>query len=254
MTQQFEDAFIYFAPRDIVSGDFYWFAEVKSHKEMMLKPNPDGEEDYRIAPSKRIIVAADCTGHGVPGAFMTVMGNDFLDEIVNAQSITRPDRILERLDKRIKERLHGVRGTHGSGSVRDGMDMSILVVDEKRKQIQFAGAKNPLCRVRDGKMEVIKGSPYPLGSLPFKNRPKIFQMHTLDMKKGDIFYLYSDGFQDQFGGKKNRKYLSKRFRQFLYENSSLPMKVQKAALIHELKEWQGDRQQTDDILVVGVKV
>ncbi|MGF1533781.1 MAG: SpoIIE family protein phosphatase [Bernardetiaceae bacterium] len=235
LTSRFADAFVCFLPRDIVSGDFYWFSEAT---------------DPETGDLLKILVAADCTGHGVPGAFMTVMGNDFLDEIVNAQQVTQPVQILERLDKKIVERLHGQQRSN----VRDSMDISILVLHPSRNTVSVAGAKNPILRIRDGKATLIKGSPFSLGSLPYKGRPKTFTQQTLEVSEGDVFYLYSDGFQDQFGGEDNCKYLSKRFRDFLIQHSHLPMGLQKEALLHELHTWRKDRQQTDDILVIGIQV
>lgn len=252
LTEQFSDAFVLYSPRDIVSGDFYWFAELT-----VSEPGTAATDFPELfqAGKKKILVAGDCTGHGVPGAFMTVMGNDFLDEIVNAQQVIRPDEILRRMDQKIMQRLHGST-EYGSGRrhVRDGMDMSIFVMDETSGKAYFAGAKSPLCRVRNGKLTLFKGSASSVGNLPFKGREKIFRTEELDARPSDRFYLYSDGFQDQFGGDNNTKYLSKRFRALLADTSDLPMRDQKQKLALELVQWKGEHQQTDDVLVIGVEV
>ena len=225
----FEESFILYKPRDIVSGDFYWFAK---------------KEDCRV------IAVVDCTGHGVPGAFMTMMGNDLLNQIVYENNVTSPEAILNRLDKRVRRTLNQA----GSDTQRnDGMDISICVIDDDNKILSFAGAKQSICYVHRNKdqFEEIKGSPFPIGSSQIR-KEKIFTKHEIHFEYGDMIYLFTDGYQDQFGGKNNTKYLSKRFRQFLSEIHAKNFEEQRTALDQEIETWRGGHAQTDDILVVGL--
>ncbi|MFT5616960.1 MAG: serine phosphatase RsbU (regulator of sigma subunit) [Arenicella sp.] len=235
----FKESFVLFKPKDIVSGDFYWFGEC-SEKETQKK--------------KKIIIAADCTGHGVPGAFMTVLGSSLLNEIVNSYSIVQPDNILYELDKRIVAATHKqVESGQAESNVNDGMDMLVVVVDNWNAKLQFSGAKNPLYRVRNGEIEMFKGSKFPIGSSQFKTE-KVFDLVELEMLPKDRYYMSTDGFQDQFGGLNNSKFLRKRFRELLLSSSHLPMQAQKELLNKELSAWQGNMKQTDDILLVGFEV
>ncbi len=232
----FKEGFIFFKPKDIVSGDFFWFSQLFFNTAKKS--------------SRRILIAADCTGHGVPGAFMTVMGNALLDEIVNERGITIPHLILHELDKKILATLQ-----KQNFNQNDGMDMVVLVIEEKddnTKQVHWAGAKNPLYYIRNGEIHQIKGDKFPIGGNPLKNS-KIFCTHTLTLEEGDIFYLFTDGFQDQFGGEENKKYMVKRFRNFLFNISQLPMNEQHEKIAQEFSSWKGKREQTDDVLVMGIK-
>ncbi|HAA13011.1 MAG TPA: hypothetical protein DCE41_15500 [Cytophagales bacterium] len=222
-----QEGIVFFKPRDIVSGDFYWSAEIGQ---------------------KRIIVAADCTGHGVPGAFMTVMGATFLEEIVNTQGITDPSEILYKLDERV---IHAVASK--GNTANDGMDMAILVLDADTRQVHYAGAKNPLLAVKDGDITYTKGNIFPIGNIKLK-KPKKFVTHSFPWQPGTRYYLYSDGYQDQFGGPEKRKFLTKRFRNLLIEISQMPWEKQQSHLEETLSSWQGKEPQTDDILVVGLEV
>lgn len=226
----FPHAFIFFQPKDIVSGDFYWFSENKE-KDMVL------------------LVVADCTGHGIPGAFMTVMGTNFLDEIVNEQKIDDPAQILHRLDFKITTALYQVGENH---EIHDGMDLVLLCYDKQKQEIHFSGAKNPLYLIRDGAIQQFEGNKLPIGSHQY-NQVKNFQTQVLPIAKGDAIYLSSDGFQDQFGGEKNRKYMKKRFREFLLQISCYSIEEQKIKLDQELANWKGKQEQTDDIIIAGLK-
>ena len=230
MDNWFTDSFVLFKPKDILSGDFYWFYE-----------NP--EEQIKI------VIAADCTGHGVPAAMMTVLGNSILNEIVVQRKTYAPDLILHELDKRIIESFSN--RAEGESKVNDGMDVSILSFHSGK--VIFAAAKNPLCIISGGNLKVIPGSKFPIGSTQYTN--KVFVNHELTLQKGDKIYIYSDGYQDQFGGNNNQKYLSKRFKEFLLQNSTLPMTVQKDKLNVEFEEWKGaNKKNTDDVLIIGVEI
>lgn len=230
--RQFRESFILFSPHSTVSGDFYWFAK--------------GTQPFDY----KIIIAADCTGHGVPGALMTVMGHDYLEDIVVNRKIIMPDQILLELDKKVKARLNR---DFADTQVQDGMDIVVVTINTAENKLYFAGAKNPLCFVRKNTFNVIKGSKFAIGGSNLRNLQKNFELHQLDILPDDVFYMYSDGFQDQFG-KNDRKYLSKRFKQFLHQISGLPLAEQKQQLNSELTQWKGNLHQTDDILVIGIKI
>lgn len=236
ITEQLGNAFIFYSAKDIVSGDFYWYGEVEHEDE------PD--KIYKI------IIAADCTGHGVPGAFMTVMGNDFLNDIIITQQIINPSAILHRLDAKVTMTLQ--KQGRENNRTNDGMDISVLVIDEQEKKAYFAGAKHPLYLVRNNEIHEIRGSKFPIGSNQYV-ATKEFDMHSYDITKGDIFYLSSDGYQDQFGDYEKGKFMKRKFREFLLTISNLPMNEQHDILQKTILEWKGGKTQTDDWLVLGVK-
>lgn len=232
LVEMFSEGFVFFRPRDMVSGDFFWYTTVN--------PIPN--------VTKKIIVAADCTGHGIPGAFMTMLGSALLDEIVNGKQIIKPDEILYEMDRKVIANLHKSRGT-----VHDGMDMAVLIVDEVEQTACFAGAKLPLWMVYDNKLTEIKGSKFPIGSTQYKVA-KQYECNNFEFELGTSFYLFSDGFQDQFGGDEGKKYLRKRFRQFLLSIGSQSLAQQYKMLEQEFNEWQDINNQTDDVLLIGIQV
>lgn len=226
---QFSDAFIYYQPKDIVSGDFYWF-----HRR-----------DHR-----RYVVVADCTGHGVAGAFLTIMGVDFLNEIVIADpEEKKPHRILEELN----DKLHWMTYRQTYKSITDGMDLAVVIFDEKKNIVEFSGAKSNIWYVRNEEIHQIRGSHFSIGRGNSETRSQ-FETVTLPLEQNDKYYLLSDGFQDQFGGPRHKKYLRKKLREFILSISHLPMSEQKIQLAQELFRWMGDHPQTDDILVVGLEL
>ena len=223
----FKKSFIFYRPKDIVSGDFYWFAD-------------KGNE--------AIIAAVDCTGHGVPGALMTVVGNSLLNQIVNLTNVTGPAEILNHLDKRVLETLQ----QHGTGDTNDGMDVSICKYDIAKNELAFAGAKRSVYHFRNGKVNEIKGDKFPIGSFQYDFK-KIYQEHTISLIPGDTVYLFSDGFQDQFGGPRRKKFMINQFRDLLTKIQHLSMPEQSACLEKEISAWRSDMEQTDDILVIGIR-
>ncbi len=225
----FRDGFVLLLPKDIVSGDFYWSSKIGHLK---------------------ILVAADCTGHGIGGALMTVLGSSVLNDVVNEEGFTSPDEILYELDKKV---IETIQKQNINTSVKDGMDLIVITFDEISYTLRFAGAKNPLYYVRDFELHQIKASPSPIG-IHISKKPKVFELHELQVQEGDIFYLASDGFQDQFGGEKNSKYLTKRFRALLLRFSHLSLVEQKKVLLAEFEAWQGEQPQTDDVLLIGIKI
>ena len=228
IAQHFKDLFIFFEPKDIVSGDFYWFSEVSTSEGTQL-----------------ILAAADCTGHGVPGAFMTIMGNDFLTEIVETQKITQPGEILDELDKKITLTLQNQDRVNNAV---EGMDIAIVSINKAKNTMQFAGAKNPLWQVRNGDVHQLKASSFSIGS---NTLHKSFENNLVAINPGDAFYIFSDGFQDQFGGENDKKYMKRNFREFLLRISVQPMTQQRKLLAEEFYHWKSDQEQTDDVLVIG---
>lgn len=247
--RHFKEAFIFYEPKNIVSGDFYWFEEPPAQPIFAVETTGIRQTSvFKGFENPQIILAAvDCTGHGVPGAFMTVIGNDLLTSIVLEEKIIQPDKILAALDRKVKKYLKQEEGSLS----KDGMDIALVLIDEIENKIQFAGAKNPLVRFSKGQMQLIKGSKDSIGGAQRKS--KEFEQHCLQYEEGDVFYLYSDGFQDQFGGMNDRKYTSKKFLEFLTNIHTQPMEVQKELLARELNEWKGESKQTDDVLVIGFK-
>jgi len=228
IAENFNDFFLFFQPRDIVSGDFYWFYQ---------------KEDLQI------IAVADCTGHGVPGAFMSMIGSSLLDKIVRDERITETGKILTHLHLAIRLALK-----QANSESRDGMDITICTIHKNNQKLQFSGAKNPLYFVQDGKMNVIKGDKFPIGGHQ-RETQRIFQTHEISTKSKAVIYLFSDGYQDQFGGSQNRKFMTKRFRNLLFEHHQKPLSNQKQILETTLDDWikVGNEKQTDDILVVGIQ-
>jgi len=222
-----DEFFILYRPRDIVSGDYYWATR---------------KDDITI------IVAADCTGHGVPGAFMSMLGIAFLNEIVNKEGIVKPNEILNRLRQQVVNQLH--QGEEGES--KDGMDVSLYVIDHKNMKVGFSGAYNPLYIIRDNEVIQLKADRMPIGYHIKIDTP--FTMQEIDLQKGDCLYNSSDGYPDQFGGPDERKFMTKRFKQLLLDIHQKPMAEQKQILDKTIDEWRGDIEQIDDIIVIGVRI
>ena len=236
LKNQLPEHFIYFNPKDIVSGDFYWYGEVES------------SWDFDEANSLKIFIAADCTGHGVPGAFMTLLGYNFLHLIVNIQEVVDTEQILYKLDQLVIETLR----QRESGTMKDGMDIAIIALDEEKQLISFAGAGNPLFYIRDNELFEIKGSSFGIGGVLRKE--KVFVPHKIPYQKGDIFYIFSDGYYDQIGGGEGRKFYKKRFKELLLSLHKFPLEEQKERLDNVFNRWRSDKKQIDDVLVIGLKV
>ena len=221
------DHFILFKPRDIVSGDYYW---------MTQKNN------------KVIVVAADCTGHGVPGAFMSMLGVSFFNEIVNTMDDLQANLILNRLRYYVKKTLYQTRD---DSQTKDGMDLALCIIDQDEQVLQYAGAYNPLYYIRDGELHQIKADRMPIG-VHIKEKDT-FTNHELKLQPGDVFYIFSDGYVDQFGGEKGRKFKTKPFKRLLTRISDQPMHIQKKELDRTIMDWKGDHDQVDDIIVIGFR-
>jgi serine phosphatase RsbU (regulator of sigma subunit) len=252
LSENIKNYFVLFKPRDIVSGDFYW----------MTKKN-----------NRLYIVAADCTGHGVPGAFMSLLGMSFLDEIIDKEAAPRSDYILNQLRLHVTDSL---KQMGGDDEAKDGIDMALLVIDFNTQRIEFSGAYNPCFKVRklsdqeifkyeneppenpDGSMsngkyllETIYASKMPIGISSRMNES--FAFYDWELKRGISYYMFSDGYIDQFGGDHGRKFMKKKFKRLLLEIQDYPMSKQKELLDKNLRDWMGETPQIDDILVMGIR-
>lgn len=237
----FDKYMIFYKPKETVSGDFYWISEIKSTKPSLFV---DENQDSKI-----LIAVVDCTGHGVPGAFMSMLGEAFLNQIVNILRIYETDRILNELHKSIRKALQQEETENN-----DGMDLAICMVDKKKKIIEFSGAKNPIVYIQNDKIFKINGSLLPVGGLQ-KEKVRIFEKNTIDITTETYVYLFSDGFQDQFGGEFGRKYMAEPFRNMLFSNYKIMGEQQKIAIFNELERWKGKKyNQMDDITIIGFKV
>jgi serine phosphatase RsbU (regulator of sigma subunit) len=223
----FPDSFIILQPRDIVSGDFYWFSE------------KNGEQ---------IITAADCTGHGVPGAFMSMIGNAFLTEVVNERGITEPGKVLSDLRYLV---IRALKQTGAQGEQKDGMDMSLLRILPNYKA-DWAGANNPLWIIRRGQLIEYKGDKRPVGFYTGKGLP--FTNHSIELQKGDTLYIFTDGFADQFGGPEGKKFKYARLKELLLSIQHSTMKEQESILLKTFRDWQGKLEQVDDVCIIGVRI
>ena len=221
------NAFILFRPKDIVSGDFYTFIE----------------KDNKV-----LIIAGDCTGHGVSGAFMSMIGCSLLNQIISEKGITEPALVLNHLNRSIIETL---KQTENESN--DGMDLAICSFDLANYELQFAGANRPLWLVRNNEVIVIKPDKFPIGGLQVSGN-RIFSNHNIKLQKDDTIYIFTDGFADQFGGEQGKKLMTSRFKDILISIQFLTMQEQEAFLVDYLKKWKNDHDQVDDILVIGVRV
>jgi serine phosphatase RsbU (regulator of sigma subunit) len=248
------DSFIFYKPKDVVSGDFYFVEKTttKSGNELSL------------------FAAVDCTGHGVPGAFMSIVGNSYLRQSINEQHVNSTGEVLDFLNQGV---CHTLRQDMSNSTVRDGMDIALCAVDYENQLLYFSGAKNPIFIVRDSKIDsiietkrdpitnrdeslylnVIKGDSHPIGT-HIGDSLKPFSTHKVNLKKGDVIYVFSDGFADQFGGEKGKKYNIKHFKKYLLSISQLPLNKQQELIEKEFYDWKQDFEQVDDICVIGVRI
>ncbi|MBN1253569.1 MAG: SpoIIE family protein phosphatase [Bacteroidales bacterium] len=227
ISQALTDNFILLKPRDIVSGDFYWYAEKNG---------------------KIIITAVDCTGHGVPGAFMSMIGSEILTTIVN-QGVVKPSEILELKNKYIQNALKQDQTDN-----QDGMDMALCTIDKINKTVEYSGAKNPLIYIQNNELFLIKADSQSIGGRKTDN-DKPFTNHVISYAEHvTYFYIFSDGYQDQFGGPSNRKYMIKRMKEIIFENYQKTLKEQEKVLNYSIENWMKDVEQTDDILVIGFRL
>jgi len=223
----FREFFVLYLPRDIVSGDFYSFI----HRD-----------------DQALLAAADCTGHGVSGAFMSMIGSSLFHQLVNERSMTNPAQILEQLNKEIIRSLR-----QRSSESNDGMDIAICHFDLKQRMLTYAGANRPMWLIRKGELIAYKADKFPIGGLQFSQQEK-FILHQIALKDGDTIYLTTDGFADQFGGPKGKKMLTRKFREALLSVQHLDMAAQEKFLHRFFNEWKGNEDQVDDVLVMGLRI
>lgn len=218
-------------PKELVSGDFFWIHE-------------EGERVF--------LAAVDCTGHGIPGAFMSIIGVEFLRKIIIIQKITDPAEILNELNRNFEEIFANERGEY---IVQDGMDLSVCVFDKVSNMLIYAGAFNPVYIIRDNKLIELQADSYSIGAdtFPYLESEKTFNSQMFQLQKNDMIYLFTDGYPDQFGGPEGKKFKYRRFRHLLLTIHTLPLESQKQYLAESMESWRGSQEQTDDILVIGVK-
>lgn len=219
--------FIFHLPRDIVSGDFYYCTRIEDHI---------------------IVAAGDCTGHGVPGALMSIMGASFLNDILSGRGPWKASRILNLLRERVMKALHQ---TGEDDENKDAIDMALVVFNEETGELEYAGANNPLYHVRQGTLTEIKGDKMPVGINAIEEDS--FTNHRIQLISDDMIFIFSDGYADQFGGERNKKFKYGPFKKMLTENAGLDLSMQKQKVYSAFFDWKGTADQVDDVLVIGIK-
>jgi serine phosphatase RsbU (regulator of sigma subunit) len=227
---QVADFFSINMPKDVVGGDFYWHYKIPNKNQF-------------------VVIHADCTGHGVPGAMMSVLGNSIFSQLVVNFGVTEPKEILNLANKKLIELLQQER----EGNVDDGMAVSAGLIDVDKMTLKFSGAHQNALIVRNGQSFPLKGDKYPVGGAHY-NINRSYSQETFLLEKDDTFYLFSDGFKDQFGGPANKKFLTSKFYNLLVENSLKAMDVQKEIILNAFRKWKGNHEQIDDISLVGIKL
>lgn len=228
ISNELPDHFILFKPRDVVSGDFYWYTK----------------KDEKI-----YIAACDCTGHGVPGAFMSIIGTSLLNETINENVSLKPSDVLNILRDKL---INALKQRTGDQESKDGMDMVLCCIDKASNTLWFAGANNPLYYITNNELNEFKGDKQPVGIHGIESKP--FTNREIKFNKGDMIYLFSDGYPDQFGGSQGKKFLYKRFKEILIEISKKPITTQRLELEKTFEDWKGNHFQVDDVLVIGVRL
>jgi serine phosphatase RsbU (regulator of sigma subunit) len=228
LSEYFPEHFILFKPLDIVSGDFYWC--MQNRNEVFF-------------------AVADCTGHGVPGAFMSILGITFLNEIVHKMSVCTTGELLDQLRKIVIRTLHQ---SQDNSQTKDGIEIGFCRFDMKNKRLQFSGAFRPMFLIRDNSIHHISGDNMPIAI--YDDEKRSFTNNDILLQKGDVVYLFSDGYVDQFGGTDRKTFKTKRFKELLLDICNLSMGEQQRVLERTIEEWRGDIEQIDDILVAGIRI
>jgi len=223
----FADVFVLYKPKDIVSGDFYWYAESEHNK---------------------ILAVADCTGHGVPGAFMSMMGYEMLQDIILKENITTTAEALKLLDVRITETLN-----KSDKSFRDGMDMALCAFSKTKQSVQFSGANRPVLHFSNGMLTEYAPDKNTIGG-DVDGTDKKYRVQDIAIKPGDVFYFFTDGYADQFGGAGGKKFKYKQLKEILQTIHADPLELQKQKLEAAFETWKGNLEQVDDVCVIGIKV
>lgn len=255
LKQYAPESFIFFQPRDVVSGDFYWFTNYKIKENLF----PENGYNYKAGTNILVVAAVDCTGHGVPGAFMSIIGNTLLNQTLNNLTVNSAAYALDFVNAELKKSLNK---NNEDTPLRDGMDMALCCIDFENMRMEFAGANNPVYIIRNQQLILLKADKQPL-TAALENEPKPFTNQLFKLEKGDAVYLFTDGFADQFGGTellqenafgRGKKFMYKRFKQALLDIQDKTMEEQKAALQKKFDAWRGDLSQVDDVLVIGIKI
>ena len=223
------ESFIFFKPKDVVSGDYYWV--------------------YKTPYNNIYFTVADCTGHGVPGAFMSMIGTSLLNENIIEKKVNNPGEILDNMRDKI---IASLNNKDSKKETRDGMDVALCKINFEKLTLQYAGANNPLVHVRNGEINHIKANYQPVALTVGEKKP--FINHDIKLEKGDMIYIFSDGYADQFGGPKGKKYMTTKFRKYLASISHHSMEEQHEMLEREFQQWKGDHDQIDDVCIMGVRV
>lgn len=257
-SQSLKNTFVLFNPKDIVSGDFYWMYNSS------VIANDEGVKQSVKEDELIFFAAADCTGHGVPGAFMSIVGHNLLDKIVGEYHLTSPAEILNYLNKGVSETL---RQSAEQTNIKDGMDISLCVFNTQTKVLEFSGAYNPLYIISKHNIEgaevnmenetglklyEVKADRFPIGN--YTDEVKQFTNHSFKLHEGDTVYLFSDGFADQFGGTHGKKFRYKQFKELLLAINTQTMDEQKEVLQKTFTEWKGSLEQIDDVIIIGSRV
>ena len=230
LTNYFEDGFVLFKPKDIVSGDFYWFEKFGNLS---------------------LIAAADCTGHGVPGAFMSIIGCNLLSQAVNEYAITQPAAILNSINKGLTKVLQ--QKGDADSFVTDGMDIALCSFNPEKMIVEYSGAYNPMWIIRDNKVLEFVADKFPVGAF-IDSQVRMFKCHEIKVQKGDMIYMFSDGYADQFGGPLGKKFKYKPLQALLLENHKKSGLEQKIALNKAFESWAGNLEQIDDVLIIGIRI
>ncbi|HLP11772.1 MAG TPA: SpoIIE family protein phosphatase [Flavobacteriales bacterium] len=228
LSNTFADSFILYKPKDIVSGDFYW---VHKEKELLF------------------FAVGDCTGHGVPGGFMSMLGHSFLNEVVNERGVREPAEILNQLRDKV---ITSLRQKGATGENKDGMDITFLVIDGAKNHLHYAAANNSFYIVRNGAATEYKADKQPIGY--YNNVVRSFTQHTVELVKGDCIYLFTDGYPDQFGGAKGKKFKYSSLQKMFEQNAGLPMGKQQEIFVETFESWRGHYEQTDDVCMAGIRI
>jgi serine phosphatase RsbU (regulator of sigma subunit) len=231
------DSFVLYQPKDIVAGDFYWM-----WGETTSRHSSSGEVQEDLI----LIAAADSTGHGIPGAMVSVVCSNALNRTVKEFQIKEPGKILDKVRELVLETFE-----KSEENVQDGMDISLCSINTKTLEVQYSGAYNSLWYIRNGEMKELAADKQPIGKF---DNPTNFKTHTLQLAKGDTLYLLTDGYPDQFGGEKGKKFRYKQLKDLLMDNKQLTMEQQKTVLEETLSRWKGSLEQVDDILVIGIRI
>jgi len=232
------DSFVFYQPKDIVSGDFYWVKELRTTPAEPL-----------LGEKLVVFCVADCTGHGVPGAFMSLIGLKILNQSVSQRTINSPADALDYLSNEIYNTVN--QQDNNSSIIRDGMDLALCAINYEKLELTFSGAKNPVYIIRDQQLIELKGDKKPIGSYPSNTS---FTNHHYQLQKNDMIYIFSDGYVDQFGGPQGRKFMYKPFKKLLSSIAPLPIKDQQNTIQSRFYEWKGNIEQLDDVCVIGVRI